>query len=133
MPGGTTKVTFKVECALAPGERLGLIIHGEFGRLLEVVLASSGRMHFTHPIPLATLDRVEYSYAILSDTQSMVRGRGPAAQTAAPATCEPRARARARRPSQRPPNFTRALTHARCTRHTRSWARRGTAPWSPRA
>ncbi len=74
MPAGaSTKVTFKVECQLPPGERLGLIIHGEFGRLLEVVLSSSGRMHFTHPIPLTTLDRVEYSYAVLSDTQSMVR------------------------------------------------------------
>jgi hypothetical protein len=73
MSGATTKVTFKVDYSqLSPGERLGLIIWGEFGRLQEIVLSSSGRMHFTHPIPLASLDRVEYSYVLLSDSRSPV-------------------------------------------------------------
>ena len=73
MSGATTKVTFKVEYSqLAPGERLGLIIWGEFGRLQEIVLATAGRMHFTHPVPLASLDRVEYSYVLLSDSRSPV-------------------------------------------------------------
>ena len=122
MSGGMTKVTFKVESQLPAGERLGLIIHGEFGRLLEVVLSSSGRMHFTHPIPLTTLDRVEYSYVILSDTQSVVRW-------------QPRPRSSSGK--ARPPSPLTAAHHTHTATPTPtlspSWARRGTARWSPRA
>ncbi len=125
MPG-TTRVTFRVEAQLSLGERLGLIIHGEYGRLLEVVMSSSGRVWFTHPIALTTLDRVEYSYTILSETQSMVRGVAP--RRTHPRLCH----CRQGRPKSH--THTRALTlaHPLTTHQLGSWVSLATARWSPR-
>ncbi len=120
----TTKVTFKVDSGvqLGIGERLGLILWGEFGRLQEVVLTATGKLHFTSPIALTTLDRVEYSYVVLSDSHAAVRLRTRAlakagaplrAGQSAPLTSYPR------NPFQ--------------TSSSSRWARRGTAPSSPRA
>ena len=78
----TTKVTFRVECdqVLSAGERVGLIIHGEYGRLQEVLLSkttNNPRLHFTFPVQLTTHDRIEYSYVVLSDAHATVGSHFP--------------------------------------------------------
>jgi hypothetical protein len=121
MPGATTKVTFKVEYSqLSPGERLGLIIWGEFGRLQEIVLSTAGRMHFTHPVPLASLDRVEYSYVLLSDSRSPVSSARTRAQHPLPGS------------ETLPSALSRPSVHS-TPDLTPSLARLATVQWSPRA
>ena len=67
-----TKVTFKVDVTLPVGERLGLVVHGEFGFLHQVLLISTGRMHFTNPLHLTSKETCQYSYCLLADGQSTV-------------------------------------------------------------
>jgi len=70
-----TKVTFKVDVTLPVGERLGLVVHGEFGFLHQVLLASTGRMHFTNPLHLTSKETCQYSYCLLADGQSTVSAK----------------------------------------------------------